>query len=160
MDKQTALPEYLKLIPAFQSWSEQVPPSQKLDWKSYQSYIVRIDQSICILDLFWPEFVEKDGFILRKSSIPNDWKKFKLEAEKADWSHSDIEYIINHLNVADFFLNDPDRDKIDSIVYTFLGHMIADMWKCKLQMTFPDISFEVAVSDNNVDPEVYACTIE
>jgi hypothetical protein len=78
-----------------------------------------------------------------------------LEAEKAQWSHSDIEYIINHVNVADFFLNDPDRDVIDPIVFTFIANTIAEMWKCKLQMLFPDKRFEVGVTDLDIDPEVY-----
>ena len=148
--------KYLILTPAFQKWHSKVQGTSKNSWRSYQDYFTRVDQVLCLLDIVWPEFEERDGMILRMSNMPDDWFQFKQQADQSGWSKSEMEYVINHLHIADLFLNDPDRDKIDNSIYQFLAFTLADAWECKLKMLFPNMNFAVGVSEENIDPEVYA----
>jgi hypothetical protein len=66
--------EYLRLTPAFHHWNDNVPVSQQDDWKSYASWKARVDQLLCFIDIVWPEFIEKEGLILRKSAVRDDQK--------------------------------------------------------------------------------------
>jgi hypothetical protein len=149
--------EYLKLIPAFQRWKNGVPNDQKDDWQSYWAYIGRIDTAICLLDILWPEFVQKEGLFLRRSALPYDWEQFIQQAQRANWSPSEIEYVINHVHITDLFLNDPDRDQIDPRVFRFLAEEIASMWKCKLNLLFPTEQFIVEAKTEQDESEVYVC---
>ncbi|MCP4371014.1 MAG: hypothetical protein GY797_23310 [Deltaproteobacteria bacterium] len=148
--------KYLELIPDFQKWMEVSTASSKDDWQAYQFFILRVAQMVCQIDIVWPEFVEKEGLFLRKSNIPSDWVEFKIQAEKAGWSESDMEYAINHVHVADLFFNDPDRDKIDNSVYFFMASTMVEMWKSRLKLLFPKTNFAVGITEPEIDPEVYA----
>jgi hypothetical protein len=77
------------------------------------------------------------------------------QAQEAKWSPSDIEYMINHLHVSDLFLNDPDRDEIDSTVFVFLARSISDLWRCRLESLYPKKNFVIGVANIETDPEVY-----
>lgn len=146
--------KYLPRVPAFQKWQEAMP--QTNDSQGFQFFTARVDQMICFADVFWPEFVEQDGLILRKSNVPDDWNDYVAKAQKANWSASDYEYIINHLHIMDLFINDPDRDNIGVEVFVFLAQTIAEMWKCKLKALFPTRTFVVGVANPEVEPEVFA----
>lgn len=146
--------EYLSFLPIFQQWQQAVDKDEA--WRSFQYYTARVDQMFSFLDILWPEFIEFDGLILRRNSIPTDWNTFQEQAQKAKWSLSDIEYIINHFHIMDLFLNDPDRDAIEIKVFRFLAYSIADMWKCRLQNLFPDRAFVVGVANADVEPEIFA----
>ncbi len=147
--------KYLEKTPAWKRWNESVPINQKDDWQSYQSYWARVDQTLTLLDILWPQFIEREGRILRKSALPENWPQFRCEAKKSSWSDSDIEYVINHVHVADLFLNDPDYDQIEPEVYAFLAHTIADLWRNKLNSKYPTKAFVVAVLNQCEEPEVY-----
>ena len=155
MNKELGLFESLKLLPAYQMWNKQGSANQLLDLQTYQAYVARIDQAICLIDLFWPEFIEWEGLILRKSAFPEDWSRFRETADAAKWTPSDMEYMLNRVNIADFFLNDPDRDNVDLSVYTSIAQKVAEMWECKIKMLYPDRSIEVSIVHSDIDPEVY-----
>jgi hypothetical protein len=126
------------------------------DVQGYQAYLARVDTLLGMLDVVWPDFIEQDGLVLRRSATPQDWEVFKAEAAAAHWSETDMEYVINHLHIPDLFLNDPDRDTTDEAVYVFLADTIADMWQCRLQRLYPEKSFAVGVANRETDPEVFA----
>ena len=142
--------EYLRLTPAFHHWNDNVPVSQQDDWKSYASWKARVDQLLC--------FIEKEGLILRKSAVRDDqkWRALLCSARAENWSASNIEYVVNHIHIADLFPNDPDADQIDDKVFFFLANTIADMWRGRLEALFPEKQFVVGVSSDEFDPEVYA----
>jgi len=146
------------MTPAYQIWCKSMPADQ-CDVLSYTSYLARVDQFICYIDIMWPEFIEKEGLILRSTSIPEDWDSFVQQAKDANWSERDVEYIINHLHITDLFINDPDRDGIDSEVYRFLADLVTHFWTYRLKELFPEKQFEVGIADRDISPEVYAFQI-
>lgn len=150
---------YLSLTPAFRRWNKGGRVEDSGKWASYQVYSTRVDQMLCYIDLLWPEFIETDDLILRKGAIPEDWARFIEAARTANWSLSDIEYVVNHLHLSDVFLNDPDRDSIDMTVYTFLAQTISDTWKSRLNTLFPKREFVVEVNQEDGIPEVFAYAV-
>lgn len=147
--------KYLMMTPAYQKWCRSVS-SDQCDMVGYTSYLMRVDRMICVIDILWPDFIEKDGLVLRSSHIPDNWDSFMEQSRKANWSSQQIEYVINHLHLEDIFLNDPDRDKISNEVYIFLADTIASAWKSRLQGLFPEKDFDVGVTDRDTSPEIYA----
>jgi hypothetical protein len=152
--------QYFKLTPAFQRWNDKVPVTQVDDWIGYRAYTARVDQALCFIDRLWPEFVEVEGLVLRKNAIPKDWNEYVRQAREKNLTSRNIEYLINHLHVSDMFLNDPDRDNVNGVVYTFLANTMADMWRSRLTESFPHKRFSVGVDFEQVDPEVYAYTMD
>jgi hypothetical protein len=154
--------KYLQLTPAFQRWREAVPASQRDDEQAYAAYVARVDHWLCLLDVLWPKFIEVDGLVLRASDrLQNQREQNRLlhPMRALEWSDSDIEYVINHVHVPDLFLSDPDRDQIDDRVYLYLANVIAEVWRCRLEALFPDVQFEVGLSGDEHDPEVYVCVV-
>lgn len=145
----------LQLTPAFQRWCQSVSP-EVCNLPSYSAYVSRVDHLLCYLDIVWPDFDKRDGLILRRSNIPEDWPAFQAQAQQAAWSPQQIEYVINHVHVMDLFLNDPDRDQIPTAVYTVVADRIATTWQCRLQQLYPSTRFTIGVEDRDVSPEVYA----
>jgi hypothetical protein len=152
--------EYLHKTPSFKRWNKLVPETQKDDLKSFQSYIVRLDQALCLSDLLWPDFIEEDGLLLRLSAMPDDWDEYLHEARSSNWSDSDIEYVINHVHIYDVFINDPDRDEIPFEAFKAFAELVTEMWKCKLLRDLPQHQFEVGVQDVEGDLEVFAYSIK
>ncbi len=152
--------QYLKLTPAYQRWNDKVPVTEVDDWESYQAYTARVDQALCLIDWLWPEFVEVDGLVLRKKAMPKDWNEYLRQASEKDLPSRNIEYLINHLHVSDIFWNDPDRQNISGDVYAFLANTMADMWRSRLTELFPHKKFSVGIDFEQVDPEVYAYTMD
>jgi hypothetical protein len=146
---------YLAMTPAYQRWCANVPPDS-CDVASYTAYVARVDHMLCYINILYPTFVRRGDLVLRSEGIPDDWSDFMRQAQEAQWSGSDIEYVINHVHITDLFLNDPDRDAIQIEVYGFLADMIADLWQKRLQDTFPDRQFDVSVTNRDISPKVYA----
>ena len=151
--------QYLKLTPAYQKWCKQVS-SDARDMVSYTAYLARVDHLLCYMSILYPTFVNKDDFVFRKDSIPNDWDGFMNQARAGKWSKREIEYMVNHLHVTDLFINDPDVDNIQLEVYQFLADTVADLWQKRLEETFPDRRFEVGIAERDSDPEVYVVEID
>jgi hypothetical protein len=143
------------MTPAYQRWCATVPIESR-DSMSYTAYVARVDHMLCYLNILYPTFIVKGELVLRSDNIPDDWGEFMRQVNEAKWSNEDIEYVINHAHITDFFLNDPDRDTIQIEVYGFLADIIADLWQKRLQDTFPDRHFDVSVTNREISPEVSA----
>lgn len=146
--------KYSAKLPAFNRWTEATQKSGESEWSNYRAYSFRVDHLLMALEILCPEFVVKDSFVLRKNNIPDDWEKFLSDSREANWSSSDIEYVLNHLHIADCFPNDPDLAQIDMDVYRFLAKTVAEMWGYQLRSLFPDKNFDIWVGNMDDDPEV------
>lgn len=83
--------------------------------------------------VFWPEFVEYDGYILRDGFSEKSLRGF--EGQSASTRKS-VEWVMNHLHVADiqhFGCEDLTKDKL-----VFLGTVLKEIHQAKLQWRFPD----------------------
>lgn len=88
------------------------------------------------LDLFWPKFIKKDGYVFLQDKYSE--KEFiRLIQEK-----SDPEYWINLLTINDFFSLSEESDEEEKKAELFTNSLI-EIWKIKLKKDFPDKIFVV-----------------
>ena len=66
--------EYFTLTPAFRRWNEVAVP--KDDWQGYRAFTSRADQMLGFVSIVWPDFVERDGLILNREHLPEDWQAY------------------------------------------------------------------------------------
>jgi len=83
--------------------------------------------------IFWPEFVEFDGYVLRKGFAESALRGF----EKQEGStRKGVEWVMNHIHIADiqcFGCADISEDKL-----IYLGHVLHEIYEAKLKLQFPD----------------------
>lgn len=83
--------------------------------------------------VFWPEFVEFDGYVLRKGFSESSLRGF----EKQDGStRKDVELHMNHLHIADIQHVGCADISEDKLVY--LGRVLREIYEVKLKCQFPD----------------------
>ncbi|MCP1650420.1 hypothetical protein [Pseudomonas nitroreducens] len=84
------------------------------------------------LTLFWPEFVEFDGYILRKGFSEDSLRAFE-RVEGA--TRESVEWVMNHLHIADIhFRQDAQFSEDKSVV---LGNALKEIYEAKLARQFP-----------------------
>jgi hypothetical protein len=82
--------------------------------------------------LFWPEFVEFDGYILRKGFSETSLRGFESQPGA---TRKGTEWVMNHLHISDthaYGCSDASRDKI-----MLLGTTLKDIYETKLRALFP-----------------------
>jgi hypothetical protein len=136
----------------YRAWNAVDP--DKNDWISYQAHLARADHAIYLAEFFWPTFEDNNGLLLRRNPFS---RGSKFDPNKySSLTDAQIEYIVNHLHVSDLFWSDPERGKYDPSVYMHLANVMAQMWRARLAVLFPNLSVVVAVANVESDPEVYA----
>lgn len=149
--------DFLAKLPEFEPWMQGSSLEDAQDSFCYFNH--RVANVLCAVAIFWPKFVIKDGLLLRQDAIPQDWDDFMADATRANWSSSQIEYVLNHIHLSDLFLSDPNYRHIDVDTFDFLASTIAEMWKYRLQSLYPDTPVVVEVNEQGVDPEVGVYTM-
>lgn len=91
------------------------------------------DQLFDFLELYWPTFIEIDGYIFLKEKFNEDEYK-RLVSDKIN-----PEFWINFLTVDDFFI-DSEKRKKDSL---YFSKRLSEIWAIKLVKDFPE--FEITV---------------
>lgn len=88
------------------------------------------DQLFDFLELYWPTFMKKDGYIFLKE---------RYSEEKYKTIKNDPEFWINFLTVDDYFINSKNKEKqaMD------FSKILAGIWRIKLEKDFPSIKFTV-----------------
>jgi len=87
--------------------------------------------------LFWPNFVEFDGYILREDFSETSLRGFESQGN----SRKSTEWVMNHLHIADIQhhgCKDVSKDKIQVI-----GQVLKEIHEVKLQSQFPKSPCEV-----------------
>lgn len=102
--------------------------------------------------VFWPGFVEFEGYVLEKGFSIEGLRSFEASGENTRQS---IEWVMNHVHIADLQhegCSDISRDKI-----ILLGEMMREMYTAKLQWQFPNRRFvvEFARPENPDDLQDY-----
>ena len=96
--------------------------------------------------LFWPEFVEVDGMVLRKEMVEDaeDIAKVKDALQRFEGDKSKTEESFNLVEIPSGIFSqriDNTSDEEDGC----LASILADMWKARLQQLFPDRGFQVTI---------------
>jgi len=113
-----------------------------IDLHSWTGCEGRFALAVGYASIFWPEFVEFDGYILHKGFREETLRGFESQQGS---SRRSVEATINHLHIASIQhrgCKDVSPDKLVA-----LGNVIREMWEAKLRWQFPDrpcvLTFEV-----------------
>lgn len=103
-----------------------------IDLESWINCSGSFSLAVGYITIFWPKFVEFDGYILRDGFCENSLRSF----EAADgYDRKAVERVMNHLHIADiqyYGCEDISRDKIQ-----ILGATLKEIYTVKLKAQFP-----------------------
>ena len=103
-----------------------------IDLESWIRWEGNFSRAVGYATIFWPEFVEFDGYILRNGFSEDSLKGFE---QQQGGNRKSVEWLMNHLHIADIHYpaNDASKDKI-----LMLGNVLKEIYQAKLQSQFPD----------------------
>lgn len=103
-----------------------------IDLESWINCSGSFSLAVGYITIFWPKFVEFDGYILRDGFSEDALRSF----ESADgYDRTAVERVMNHLHIADiqhFGCEDISRDKIQ-----VLGSTLHEIYTARLKAQFP-----------------------
>lgn len=167
MDIRRAFAEWFAHQPEFEQWA-QPNTDAYYTYEFYESANAHISTLLYSLDILWPNFIERDGMILRdRGQTEEEWER---------WLHiaptlPQIEFLNNHLHAWDTFTNDPLRNRLmNDLVngntegfelwqrfWQHYAETVAEMWRCRLKQLFPDKNYIVEVYEG-YGPEITVYT--
>ncbi len=135
------------LLPDFSQLRSQV------DWKySLHNYIESrgsTELAVAFTQLFWPEFIVRNDCVIRADGFDN--QNFDQWWAQTSGNRRAIECAMNVLHTRD--LVPSDETVLDDSVIDYLGNVIAEMWRARLLLLFPERAFEVRYSAVGEEPD-------
>src|SRR5258708_4376057 len=116
-----------------------IPETQNFDWISdltplaWLQHVGTFGQAIAFSELFWPDFIEHDGCILRVDRFEEANYQEWLKSTKGD--RGAVEAVINHTHLIDLFPHQELQPTREQVVQ--LGNILKEMWQAKLNRDFP-----------------------
>lgn len=116
-----------------------IPEAQEFDWipeltpLTWLQHVGSFGQAIAFSDLFWPDFIEFDGCILRADQFDEANYREWLKSTQGD--RGAVEAVINHTHLTDLFAHQnyqPTREQVIKV-----GYILKEMWQAKLDRDFP-----------------------
>ncbi len=104
-----------------------------IDLKSWIGCQGSFSLAVGYASVFWPEFIEFEGYILPKGFAETSLREFE---QREGSSRKSVEWVMNHLHIADIQhhgCKDISKDKI-----VLLGRVLKEIYQAKLQWQFPD----------------------
>jgi hypothetical protein len=104
-----------------------------IDLETWVANHGRFSLAVGYASIFWPEFVEFDGYILRKGFSEESLRGFERQQ---NGNRLPVEATMNHLHIADiqhYNCEDASKDKL-----LMLGNVLKEIYEAKLQWQFPD----------------------
>jgi hypothetical protein len=123
-----------------------------VDLKSWVGCQGSFSLAVGYASVFWPEFVEFEGYILREGFSEGSLRAF----EERGNDRKAVEWVMNHLHIADvqYGGNDASRDKI-----LLLGSVLKEIYQAKLHWQFPDHPCIVEFNIPDDPEDLTACQI-
>jgi hypothetical protein len=126
-----------------------------IDLESWIACEGRFALAVGYATVFWPEFVELDGHIVRDGTSPENIATW---ASQEGATRESVEAVINHLHLSDIqhlYCSDCSGDKLLA-----LGNVLKEIYEAKLAYRFPDKRFCVSlfIPDEPEDLEGYEIT--
>ncbi|MNR24273.1 hypothetical protein D3C85_1413420 [compost metagenome] len=102
--------------------------------------------------MFWPEFVELEGYIVRAGTLESSIRSFEAREQI---QRKTVELVINHLHIADiqyYGCDDISKDKL-----VILGNTLKEIYESKLKWQFPSkpCTVEFYIPDDDQDFQEY-----
>ena len=128
---------------------------QGIDLESWIGCVGNFSLAVGYLTVFCPEFVEFDGYILRKGFTEESLHGFE---ESCAGNKKAVEAVLNHLHIADiqhYGCEDFSKDKA-----ILLGRKLKEIYEARLQWQFPNKPCVVSFyePDNDEDLVEYQIT--
>ena len=133
---------YKTLIPELSDWNN----GKGIDVVSWIGCVGDYEKAIGYSALFWPNFIEIDGFIVRDRTSEKTLKEFVKEY---NGDHKKIESTVNHLHTRDIQYWGCPGATPERVGY--FGKVIRAMWECKLKLDFPERNFVVEAYEGDAD---------
>ena len=102
--------------------------------------------------LFWPDFIEVEGYIFLAEHYSE--ATFRRWQEKTQ-DRGSIELVINEVHIYDLFMADKNT-QVHPTLFAFLRRILADSWECALNSAFSDRQFDFHLGD---EPDTYGPTL-
>lgn len=127
-----------------------------IDLESWVGCAGRFSLAVGYISLFWPEFVEFEGYILKAGFTEEGIRAFENQ-EGA--TRKTIEWVNNHLHLADIQYvgcEDISKDKL-----ILLGNTLKEIYEAKLKWQFPDkpciVEFYIPEDEDNLIEYQLSC---
>jgi hypothetical protein len=128
--------ESVKDAPGLDGWKQHWGPGNGDEIHNWalEQYVrhLRVDTTLYLLDLLWPNFVEIGGCVLRET-FPDPWTgdglRAYLELYQTPPSPETVESLCNHIHLRDVFRYAPSNDLVDMETWQFLAETTAEMWR-------------------------------
>jgi hypothetical protein len=133
--------EVIDVLPDLQRWNDGVGISPD-DWIFIEG---RADHALGFCSLFWPEFAQFNGYILR---APLDVERLR-SWEGAGHSRQQIETAMNAFLFDYIFPQDDTEAALKGAQLKLLATLMSDMLVAKLKREFPEHSFSAFVLDGD-----------
>jgi hypothetical protein len=109
-----------------------------IDLGSWAGCEGRFSLAVGYAQILWPEFVEFDGYILRKGFAESSLRGFEVQESK---NRKAVEWLMNHMHldgIQHIGCQDISKDKL-----ALLGKVLKEIHEAKLKWQFPDRQFFV-----------------
>ena len=126
------------LLPDLQRWNAGAGISPD-DWIYIEG---RADHALGFCSLFWPDFVQFEGYILR---APLDVERLRGWECDGNYSRQQIETAMNAFFFEYMFPDDNTEPDLKGAQLTRLANIMSDMLVAKLKREFPDRDFAAIV---------------
>jgi hypothetical protein len=103
-----------------------------IDLSSWASCSGNYSLAVGYLTVFWPEFQEYDGYILRKGFSIKSLRGFEAQPGA---TRKSVELIMNHLHIGTIHRGDDDQISEDKIIA--LSNALKEIYQAKLAWQFP-----------------------
>ncbi|MBL4884467.1 MAG: hypothetical protein JKY95_08020 [Planctomycetaceae bacterium] len=121
------IPESMKT--ELSAWND----GKGIDLESWVGCAGNFSLAVGYSSIFWPEFVEFDGLLLRKGFSENSLREWRSQP---GCTRKSIQWVMNHLHIADiqhYGCDDISKDKIK-----ILGRVLKEIYEAKLKQQFPE----------------------
>jgi hypothetical protein len=136
--------DFSKLILELPDWNN----GAGIDVTSWIGCVGDYEKAIGYSTIFWPEFVEIDGYVLRASAGVNRESLHRWK-DGCGGNRKEIEALGNHLHLRDIQYwgcpgATPER-------LSYLGKILKEIYECKLKRDFPDRAFVVELTEGDAE---------
>lgn len=102
-----------------------------IDLEGWVSFSGNYSLAVGYITLFWPDFVEFEGYILRQDFSLDSLRGFEAQAGS---TRKSVEWVMNHLHLADLHATEEDL-AVDKLL--ILGQTLKQIYEAKLASQFP-----------------------
>jgi hypothetical protein len=139
-------------LPQLQAWRDRWQRPNFGVW-DFLDYHADVELAAAFASLFWPEFVEVDGFVLLAARYTPESLEEWRAAYPAD--RRAVESVLNEVHVYDLFSR-RSSEGVPLAVHEYVGQVLRRTWSCALEAAFPDRRFELSY---RTEPHAYGPTL-